>query len=438
MYGVWLITLVICNSYMPIAGHNKEYLVQQARQYIPFGPEEYLEAEELCNSLDNTSTPSDYVSLLNTQPTCLFEHYPALNNAIAHISIASLPTPVHRLCTLEQSLAIGQLWIKRDDLTAKNELLVGGNKVRKLEFLLADALFNGAQSVMTFGCVASNHALATACYCNLLGLACMVMLKPQPNSHVVRKNLLGMYGYNACMHWSPNIQERNSDSLTAFINYVHQYHTIPYVIPTGGSCPLGIVGYINAAFELKEQINAGLLPEPDYIYAPTGSKGTVTGLLLGLQACGLKSKIVAIATENEGSPGFFKRKIKELFEKTNALLCASDLTFPHCTFNAKDIAITFSCAGKAYGLFTQEGNAAAKVMYEKENIILDGTYTAKAFAGMLEHIHTNDLSGKVALYWHTYDSHINEDYMNIDYHNLAQSFHTYFEKNVQELDENVM
>src|SRR5436190_320309 len=115
----------------------------------------------------------------------LFEYLPELENKIPYIQLANLPTPIEKCGEIENILNHHNIYIKRDDLTGfKN--LYGGNKVRKLEFLLGDALQHHAKKIITYGCVGTNHGLATACYSNKLGLDCLLMLKNQPNSPVVR------------------------------------------------------------------------------------------------------------------------------------------------------------------------------------------------------------------------------------------------------------
>lgn len=357
----------------------------------------------------------------------LFEKFPKLSNTISYTSLADLPTPVARLHTIETSIGVEQLWIKRDDLTAKKFGLAGGNKVRKLEFLLADALAAGASTVLTFGCVGSNHAVATACYTQQQGLSCITMLKPQPNNAVVQTNLLKMCAYNAQMIWSSNTIARAIDTVCTILKSIQKDHNIPYIIPTGGSCPLGVLGYINAVFELKEQIDKNEVPEPDYIYVPTGSTGTIVGILLGIQATGLHSKIIGITTE-PSSALTFEKKIKDLFIKTNQFLHQQDSSFALFEYPSDQIRIYTAECGTEYGAFTEHGTQAYTLMREQENIILDGTYTAKTFAGLIADIQEHSLHNAIILYWHTYDSSPLQKL--IDYTELPSDFHSYFTENI--------
>lgn len=203
---------------------------------------------------------------INSVP--LFENFKELKDTVPYVQLANLPTPIDRCRNLEKVLKLDSIFIKRDDLTGSSDLY-GGNKVRKLEFLLGDALKNGAKKIVTFGCVGTNHGLATACYANKLGIDCLLMLKHQPNSPVVRQNLLMDHYFNAKIEIFPNNQARKIalDTLLAT-------DKDSYFFPTGGSVSLGALGYVNAAFELKEQIQKGSMPKPDVIYLPIGSCGT--------------------------------------------------------------------------------------------------------------------------------------------------------------------
>ena len=127
----------------------------------------------------------------------LFEQYPLLQEKLPYISLGEFPTPIQRLDQLGAKLKIGQLYIKRDDLSGK---IQGGNKIRKLEFILGSALRSGAKEVITFGGAGSNHALATAIYAQQVGLKSISMLMPQPNANYVRRNLAMSHYYGAELH----------------------------------------------------------------------------------------------------------------------------------------------------------------------------------------------------------------------------------------------
>ena len=362
----------------------------------------------------------------------LFESYPRLRAALPFIALGTFPTPVERLHGLEQMLGsrVSALCMKRDDLSGR---LYGGNKVRKLEFILARAMQRGCSEVLTFGGAGSNHALATALYARELGLRGVSMLIPQPNSRCVRQNLLRGLGAGAEFHQSPGMLTTAFATLAQLARHRLRTGRFPYLIAPGGSSPVGMIGFVNAAFELKQQIDAGLLSEPDCIYAASGSMGTVIGLLLGLKAAGLRAKIVAVRV----TPAQFSsvRKARRLFAATNAILCGADPSFPNVQFPAADFLFCHDFYGREYGRYTPEAMEAVELFGQTTGVRLEGTYTGKTLAALLADVRAGRLEGKKALFWNTYNSSgLNDESGDIDYHSLPKSFHRYFEEEVQPLD----
>ena len=359
----------------------------------------------------------------------LFEHYPELGDNLPHVPLGEFPTPVSKLERLGANVGVDGLYIKRDDLSSQ---VYGGNKVRKLEFLLGEALRDGRKAVMTFGGAGSNHALATTVHARQVGLGCISMLTPQPNTRYVRYNLLMGYSQSAELHY---YRDKRSLSIGTFCQRLG--HTLksgrpPQIIPVGGSSPLGTTGFVNAAFELKSQIAAGELPEPDTIYLPMGSMGTAVGLTLGLAVCGLKSKVVpVVVSKNQESPA---KRFAELFEATNSLLCAHDPSFPRARLPERDVEIRQEFLGPGYAIFTPEAMEAIARMRQDEGIELDGTYSGKAFAAVLHDIRQRE-ENEVILFWDTYNSRdISSIIAGVDYRALPKAFHGYFEEEVQPLD----
>ncbi|MBD2452031.1 pyridoxal-phosphate dependent enzyme [Nostoc sp. FACHB-152] len=359
----------------------------------------------------------------------LFQAYPRLKAKLPYVSLAELPTPVHKLHKLEKSLNAEQLYIKRDDLSG---LIYGGNKIRKLEFLLGDVLNQKSKRVLTFGFAGSNHALATAIYAHSLGIRTTSMLMPQMNAQYVRRNLLMSHYYEADIH-------QHQTQLTLLINTAYQllHYTlkegrIPYIIAPGGSSPLGAIAYVNAAFELKEQILQGHIPEPDFIYLPLGTMGTAVGLVLGLKAVGLKTKVIAVLVVEAQFAN--EKKMVKLFNHTNSLLHSLDSTFPILKMTENDVLIRQEFFGEEYARFTKLGMKAITQMDNQENIQLDGTYTGKAFAALIHDINQEDIKDQVILFWNTYNSR-SLPFAGEDFHQLPQSFHHYFVDKVQPLDQ---
>lgn len=360
----------------------------------------------------------------------LFEHYSLIRDRIPYVSLAEIPTPVEQLGRLGRDIGLDHLYIKRDDLSGD---LYGGNKIRKLEFILGHALRTSAKEVLTFGFAGSNHALSTAVCAKKLGLKSISMLMPQYNAHYVRRNLLMSYYCGAELH-----QYRNTISLkigTAYQLCRHKlkYGSFPQIIPFGGSSTLGTVGYVNAAFELKKQIAKGQMPEPDCIYVALGTTGTVVGLKIGLKAAGIKSRVIPIRVIDKKYVD--EKTLIEHFSETVSFLCSLDPSFPRVELFAKDIGIVDRFLGNGYTCFTSQGMEAMTRMEKCEGIRLDGAYTGKAMAALIDDAAKHNLRDKVVLFWNTFNSIDFSDALSaVEYRNLPRCFHRYFEEEVQPLD----
>lgn len=360
----------------------------------------------------------------------LFEHYPRIRDKIPYVSLAKIPTPVEKLSRLGRDIGLDHLYIKRDDLSGN---IYGGNKIRKLEFILGHALRTSAKEVFAFGFAGSNFTLSTAVCAKQLGLKSISMLMPQYNALYVRRNLLLSYYYGAELH-----QYRNTISLkigTAYQLCRHKlkYGSFPQIIPFGGTSTLGTIGFVNAAFELREQIAEGQIPEPDCIYVAMGTVGTVVGLKLGLKAAGIKSRVIPIRIIDEKYVD--EKTLIDQFSETVSFLYSLDPSFPRVELSTKDMGIVDRFLGKGYACFTRQGMEALTRMEKSEGIKLDGSYTGKAMAALIDDAEKQDLRDKVVLFWNTYNSIDFSDTISaVDYRNLPRCFHRYFEEEVQPLD----
>jgi 1-aminocyclopropane-1-carboxylate deaminase/D-cysteine desulfhydrase-like pyridoxal-dependent ACC family enzyme len=367
----------------------------------------------------------------------LFEQYPQLREKLAHAPLGGFPTAVQKLERLGAELGISQLYMKRDDLSGK---LYGGNKPRKLEFILGNVLRSNAREVMTFGGAGSNHALATAIYARQVGLKSISMLMPQPNARYVRRNLLMSQYCGAELHMCGTGLESaiNMPLVYAAGTYQLLRHRLkkgglPYFIPPGGSSLLGAVGFVNAALELGGQVASGEMPEPEYIYIACGTMGTAAGLTLGLRAAKLGSRVVSVRICGEKFVN--TGAMIGLISKTNSLLCSLDASFPKFEFSEADVDIRHDHAGQRYALFTDDGMEAVSLMRECEGIKLDGTYTGKTLAALRHDAKSGNLRGKAVLFWNTLNSRdFSDNISGLDYHDLPRPFHRYFEEEVQPLD----
>ena len=339
----------------------------------------------------------------------LFEEYPDLEGNIPWINLAPLRTPVKKLIKLEEKLDINSLWVKCDNLTSP---LYGGNKVRKLEFVLAEALNQEYKKVMTAGYIGSNHCVANAIFCNQLNLKPIAVLIDQPITIHVRNNLLLDLYFKNEIFYSHREIPKDSDV----------YHMAP-----GASTPLGILGYVNAVLELKNQVNNGEMPEPDYIFIASGTSGTAAGLALGLKLAGLKTHIHAVQTASSTHSNI--KMIRRLAIKTKKLMAKYDKSVPETTF--EHLFFNENYFGGQYGLPTREGLEAINFIKEAEDIKLEPTYTGKTFAALLGFVQANkkDIKDKTIVFWNTYNSRDFSDILKkVDYHDLPHELHWVFEE----------
>ncbi len=360
----------------------------------------------------------------------LFEQFPALGDKLPYVSLCEFPTPIKKLNIMGEKIGLDHLYVKRDDLTGK---IYGGNKIRKLEFILGEALRRGAKETITFGFAGSNHALATAVYAKHLGLKSISMLLPQHNANYVRRNLLMSQYCEVELH-----QHRNKLLLSLATMYQLLKHRlkkgkVPYFIPPGGSSSPGIIGFVNAAFELKNQIVQEEIPEPDLIYVGLGTAGTVVGLMIGLKTLKMKSRVIPIRVIDKKF--IDKNTVIKRYLETISFLNSVDQSFPKSKLSADDFEIRDEYLGKGYAQFTKEGIEAINLMEETEGIKLDGTYTGKTFAALIDDAYKQNMKDKVVLFWNTLNSRdFSDAIQNMDYHQLPGTFHRYFEKEVQPLD----
>jgi len=306
---------------------------------------------------------------------------------------------VERHDELAARLGVGELWVKRDDLSGE---VYGGNKVRKLEILLADALRSGAREVVTFGAAGSNHALATAVYGKRLGLTVDVFLTPQPPSDHVRRNLLldGVFG--ARLHHIADAGEAVSAADAHVAQRAAETGVAPYVIPYGGTNALSVAGMVDAGLELAMQVFQGELPEPDAVYVAAGSMGTAAGIAVGLAAadCAAEVRAVRVTPEEVAS----QQGLDVLVAEVQDLMCALDGSCG-CTVGIEPKArLLEGFFGDGYGEPLGAASAAME-LGRQAGLILDTTYTGRAFAALMADAATGASAGERVVFWDTFDSH---------------------------------
>lgn len=314
---------------------------------------------------------------------------------IKRVKLGHLPTPIDSLDRLSTRIDGYRIWVKRDDCTG---LATGGNKTRKLEFLLADALAKKAEIVVTSGAIQSNHVRQVAAASARLGLGCVLALfdvvPDRTEFYGVVGNVLLDRLFGAEMRFFPELE--NPDfSLDAISSELIAEGKRPYLIPVGGSNGLGALAYATAFLEALEQFKA--LREPLHaIVVPSGSGGTVAGLLLGAILSGWPGKIIGVSVSDKN-----ERAIEKV--RRPQLEGAEFLNVPIEIVNQTAIFIDDRFIGPDYGIPTAECVRAIKLLASTEGLLLDPVYTGKAMAGLLALVDERYFGedARNLLFWHT-------------------------------------
>ncbi|MFN3652836.1 MAG: D-cysteine desulfhydrase family protein [Armatimonadota bacterium] len=311
-------------------------------------------------------------------------------DAVPRVSLAHLPTPLERAPRLGRAIGLPQLRVKRDDATG---LALGGNKARKLEYLLADARTQGADVVITTGGVQSNHARMTAAAARRLGMeAVLCLCDPEPEE--ARGNLLLDRVLGADVRFWPGLSLGEMHAaLDRLADELRAAGRRPYVIPVGGSTPLGSLGYVRAVRELAEQAAAeGLWI--DAMTVAAGSTGTLAGILLGARLFLPGTRVYGISV----CPGIsgLRRKCAETIAAAAELLGADWRPDPD------EVPILGDWLGEGYGIPTEEGREAIRLAACTEGYLVDPVYTGKSLAGTRGLAARGELlPGETVVYWHT-------------------------------------
>jgi D-cysteine desulfhydrase len=347
----------------------------------------------------------------------LFEVFPEIQKRFPWTPLVNAPTPVERLERLSSQIG-KDIWIKRDDKTSP---IYGGNKPRKLEFILADASASGRKQLVTGGGLGSNHALATAIFGQRQGFKVAVGLFPQPVTEHVRMNLLLDHVHGAEMIHCSSLM----NAVLRYYLFERVKRPKAYFIPPGGSNSTGTLGYVDAALELAMQLKSKALPSPEAIFVTAGTCGTVAGLLLGLKFADVKTRIIGVQV----AAGMFSnpKTVLNLANKTLRLMRRHDSKVPDVKLNLDDITFEKSHLGEGYGYQTELGKFAMKLMADAEGIQLDQTYTAKTFGALLESVKNSSTNGPV-LFWHTFNSiDLSQKISEVDPNSLPIKLRSYFE-----------
>jgi D-cysteine desulfhydrase len=336
---------------------------------------------------------------------------------------------VECLSALGDQVGCSTIYIKRDDLTSP---LYGGNKCRKFEFFFADFLAKKRTRLITLGGTGSNHCLASSIFVQHLNetqnlnLHSVIGLTDQPVTDHVRHNLLLDQYFGGEFVYAHSYGVIIPKLLAYYLTHKGSYFMWP-----GASTAVGTLGFVNAAFELKQQVDAGEVPEPDKIFCACGSSGTSAGLALGCELAGLKTKVIGAQV----SMNMFAntQATQNLMRKTLELMQRHDPSVPNAKLD--NIYVDPNYYGGTYGWPTRRGVDAIAKVKEFEGITLEVTYTGKAFACLLDYLEKDSTCKEETLvFWNTYNSRDFSDIVStLDYHTLPKSLRWIFEKDLPEL-----
>jgi D-cysteine desulfhydrase len=312
-------------------------------------------------------------------------------NAIPHLNYGVFPTPVEEAPRFREALGRNapRIFIKRDDYTGPG---FGGNKVRKLEYVLAKASASGAEVAITVGGVKSNHARVTAAICARLGLRCVLVLNPSAVTHEGLKpaslavdELLGAEVIRA-----GKAEERATMAESAAGKLRRAGKNVE-LIPLGASTPLGALGFVRAVQETKAQFEA-IDARIDYIFHSSSSGGTQAGIVSGLQLFDWReARVIGVSPDNPSASisGEVGKIIRGVGEALGAQL-------------SEDVTVLDEYAGAGYGIPSPQGDEATLLLARTEGIILDPVYTAKALAALIDWVRKGKLTeNDSVLFWHT-------------------------------------
>jgi D-cysteine desulfhydrase family pyridoxal phosphate-dependent enzyme len=309
---------------------------------------------------------------------------------LPRLRFAHLPTAIEALPRLSATLGGPTLLVKRDDQTG---LAMGGNKTRKLEYLLAEAQAHGARTIITAGAVQSNHCRQTAAAAARFGFDCILVLSgdlpASPSGNLLLDQLLGA-------EIVPTNQIERDHTLQTTFDSAWEAGRRPYLVPYGGSNPTGASAYVYAIQELKSQYQASPLHNspPDWIVFPSSSGGTQAGMLVGARLFGFKGQIIGISVDEPAD--VLRAKVAALASATSDHLGSPDI------FKPEDVQVNSNYVGGGYGVMGEPEREAMAIFAKREGLLLDPVYTGRAAAGLIDLIRKGFFSkDDQILFWHT-------------------------------------
>ena len=307
--------------------------------------------------------------------------------------LAQLPTPIEEMARLADHLGGPRLLVKRDDQTG---LAIGGNKTRKLEYLVADAISQGADTLVTIGAVQSNHCRQTAAAAARAGLACELVLNGEPTNPIQGNGLLDAL-LGAGLHFC----ERSERQQVAgdLVENLRAAGKKPYLIGIGGSNGLGAIGYVQAMFELADQLREQSLAA-DAIVVATSSGGTQAGMVLGAKLTGFRGNIIGVGVgASPGGEPTFEQEMADIANESAALL-GVDERVP-----ADDFDVRYDYAAPGYGVVGAAEREAVELIARFEGLLVGPVYSCKAVMALADLISRGEFTAdQTVLLWHTGDT----------------------------------
>jgi D-cysteine desulfhydrase len=328
------------------------------------------------------------------QEPALFRAYPELRARLPRHPILTAATPIDPLPLA--GLPDGVLFVKRDE---RSSPLYGGNKPRKLEWILGAALARGSRRLVTTGGLGTHHGLATSILARDAGLRTTLVLVMQPVTAEVQRSLLLHAAWGAQLRWGRNLPGAAAQVLRALAVATARGER-PLLVPPGGSSASGQLGFVSAGLELAEQVRAGQLPEPAEIYVAVGSGGTHAGLVAGLALAGLRTRVVGVLVTDILPPS--PRKLARMARGTLRELHRRLPRVPQPAFE-RDFDFVRSQLGPGYGAATPAARAAVATAAGL-GLETETTYTGKCLAAVIERLRGGVAPRGPILFWNTFNA----------------------------------
>lgn len=328
------------------------------------------------------------MSLAPPRSPLLFAAFPELAK-LPMVPLAHVPTPVERVTSIADYLGSRDVWMKRDDLISP---LYGGNKVRRYEFVLADAIASGREHLVTAGGLASTQVTATALFAKALSLTLTAILFDQPMTRFAKEAVLADADSGCELLYGGGYLR------TAARTYLEQRKPGRYLILPGAPTPLANIGYVDAMLELAAQVERGELPRPDFIVLPTGSSGTLAALAIGAAHLRWPTQIVGVRITDAIACN--RLTIGLIIDRTQKWLAARSATFRDAKLPKPRFSLYGGALGPGYGHPTREAIDAIDVNTTLTGAPGEVTYSGKALAGLKAMLASGEVRGNVLL-WNT-------------------------------------